>query len=75
MIQYFAYDIKEDEIKDLNGAGDAFLGGFLCKYMQGYSVHDCCKMGIEAATVILKNVGCTFDKEKKLSAQLNIDES
>ena len=75
MIQYFAYDIKEDEIQDLNGAGDAFLGGFLCKYMEGYSVHDCCKIGIEAATVILKNVGCNFDKDKKLSVQLNIDES
>lgn len=75
MIQYFAYNIKEDEIQDLNGAGDAFLGGFLCKYMEGYSVHDCCKIGIEAATVILKNVGCTFDKDKKLSIQLDIDET
>ena len=74
MIQYFAYDLKEDEIKDLNGAGDAFLGGFLYKYMEGYSVHDCCKTGIEAATVILKNVGCTFDKNKKLSELLAQDD-
>ena len=71
IIQYFAYDLKEDEIQDLNGAGDAFLGGFLSKYMEGYSVHDCCKIGIEAATVILKNVGCTFDKNRSLSDQLN----
>ena len=64
MIQYFAVEMKEDEIEDLNGAGDAFLGGFLSRYMEGYSIHDCCKVGIEAATVIIKNVGCDFPKDK-----------
>ena len=64
MIQYFAVEMKEDEIQDLNGAGDAFLGGFLSRYMEGYSIHDCCKVGIEAATVIIKNVGCDFPKDK-----------
>ena len=59
-IQYFAYELKDEEIQDLNGTGDAFLGGFLSRYMKGYSVHDCCRIGIEAATIILKNVGCTF---------------
>lgn len=62
IIRYFAYKLKEEEIQDLNGSGDAFFGGFLSRYMKGYSVHDCCKIGIKAATVILKNVGCTFPK-------------
>lgn len=64
MIQYFAVEMKEEEIEDLNGAGDAFLGGFLSRYMEGYSIHDCCKVGIEAATIIIKNIGCDFPKDK-----------
>ena len=69
-IQYFANNLKDEEIQDLNGAGDAFLGGFLSRYMKGDSVHDCCKIGIEAATVILRNVGCNFPLEKNILKDL-----
>ena len=65
IIQCFAPKVKDEEIKDLNGAGDAFLGGFLSEYMKGRDVYDCCKNGINAATIILKNVGCTFPKKIK----------
>ena len=65
IIQCFAPKVKDEEIKDLNGAGDAFLGGFLSEYMKGRYVYDCCKNGINAATIILKNVGCTFPKKIK----------
>ena len=58
-----ANKIKDEEIKDLNGAGDAFLGGFLAEYMKGSNIKDCCKNGINAATVIIQNVGCTFPKK------------
>ena len=61
-----ANKLRNDEIQDLNGAGDAFLGGFLSQYMKGYSIQDCCKIGIEASTVIIKNVGCTFPKKMNL---------
>ena len=64
--QYFAPKIKDELIRDFNGAGDAFLGGFLSQYMKGYSIKDCCKIGIKAASVILKNVGCTFKKDYNL---------
>ena len=73
-IRYFANNLKEDEIQDLNGAGDAFLGGFLSRYMKGESVHDCCKIGIEAATVSLKNIGCTFPKELNILKDLDMDD-
>ena len=58
-----ANKIKDEEIKDLNGAGDAFLGGFLAEYIKGSNIKDCCKNGINAATIIIQNVGCTFPKK------------
>ena len=64
---YFARKIKDEEIQDLNGAGDAFLGGFLSEYMKGSSIDDSCKNGINASYVILKNVGCTFPKKCNLT--------
>ena len=51
---------------DLNGAGDAFLGGFLSQWMQGKTLNTCCKAGNSASGVILKNVGCTFPKDGKI---------
>ena len=63
---FFPPKVTNEEIQDLNGAGDAFLGGFLSQYMKGYSIEDCCNLGIDAATVIIKNVGCTFPKSLNL---------
>lgn len=63
--QVFPPAIKDEEIIDLNGAGDAFLGGFLSEFMIGNSIYNCCQRGNEAASVILKNVGCTFPKKIK----------
>ena len=65
IFQYFANKIKDDEIVDLNGAGDSFLGGFLSEFLKGSSLHDCCRIGTEAASVVLRNVGCTFPKNYK----------
>lgn len=65
--QIFPPNIKEEEIKDLNGAGDAFLGGFLAEYMIGNSAYDCCKKGNNAASIILKNIGCSFPKKAKIN--------
>lgn len=65
IFQYFANKIDNDEIADLNGAGDAFLGGFLSEYLKGSPIYECCKIGTEASSVILRNVGCTFPKNKK----------
>ena len=63
--QYFANNISNDEIVDLNGAGDSFFGGFLSEYLKGSPIHECCRIGTEAASVILRNVGCTFPKNLK----------
>lgn len=48
-------ELKESEIVDTNGAGDAFVGGFLAKLIQGKPYDECIQCGIKAATVsILK---------------------
>ena len=66
ILQSFPCLMKTEEITDLNGAGDAFLGGFLSQYMKGSSLYSCCRAGNDASFVILKNVGCTFPKDKKI---------
>ncbi len=73
ILQCFPNFVKNEEIVDLNGAGDAFLGGFLAVYLTGNTknrLFSCCKAGNEAASVILRNVGCTYPKNFKL----NLDE-
>ena len=71
ILQSFPHTLKNDEICDLNGAGDAFLGGFLSQYMKGSSLQDCCKAGNDAAFIIIKNVGCTFPKNKVINFENN----
>ena len=67
ILQSFPHNLKNEEICDLNGAGDAFLGGFLSQYMKGATLQDCCKAGNDAAFIIIKNVGCTFPKNKVIN--------
>ena len=69
VLQGFPTFIKKSEIVDLNGAGDAFLGGYISQWMRGKSVNVCCKAGNSASGVIIKNVGCTFDKNVVLDFQ------
>ena len=65
ILHSFCSPIKPDDIVDLNGAGDAFLGGFLSQYLQGKSIEVCCKAGNMIAGVILRNVGCTYKEDLK----------
>lgn len=58
--------MKNEDIVDLNGAGDAFLGGFLSQFMRGCSLKSCCRAGNDASYIILQNIGCTFPKDKKI---------
>jgi len=66
ILKSFPSRIKHEDICDLNGAGDAFLGGFLSQYMQGKSFESCCKAGNDVAGIIIKNVGCSFPKHIKV---------
>lgn len=53
--------LDADKIVDTNGAGDAFVGGFLAQLVQKKSYVDCIKCGIWAATQIIQRSGCTFE--------------
>lgn len=55
--------ISEAEIIDTNGAGDAWVGGFLSQLVLGRSVEDCIQGGHYAANVVIKRSGCTFPPE------------
>ncbi|GFO44681.1 adenosine kinase [Plakobranchus ocellatus] len=48
------------DIKDTNGCGDAFVGGFLAQLVQGKSLDDCLRCGAYASKVVIQHYGCTF---------------
>ena len=51
-----------DKIVDVNGAGDAFVGGFLAYIAKGASVDEAVKAGQWAAGHVIQHSGCTFDR-------------
>ena len=57
--------LPADKIVDTNGAGDAFVGGFLAQYCQGKDLATGVRCGIWAATHIIQRSGCTFDDKMK----------
>lgn len=56
-------DIDQNDIVDTNGAGDAFVGGFLSELVLEKSLEDCIRAGHYAAHVIIRRVGCTFPEK------------
>lgn len=55
--------LSADKIVDTNGAGDAFVGGFLAQLVQKHSYVECIRCGIWAAQQIIQRSGCTFEGE------------
>ena len=55
--------ITPEEIVDTNGAGDAWVGGFLSQLVQGRSIEQCIAGGNYTANVIIKRSGCTYPAE------------
>ncbi|XP_036396091.1 adenosine kinase-like isoform X1 [Megalops cyprinoides] len=56
-------DIDQKDIVDTNGAGDAFVGGFLSELVQERRLEQCIHAGHYAANVIIRRVGCTFPEK------------
>jgi len=52
--------IPADKLVDTNGAGDAFVGGFLSQLVAGKDVAECVRAGHYAGGVIVQHGGCTF---------------
>lgn len=52
--------LDQNQIIDTNGAGDAFVGGFLAQLVMGKHLDTCIRCGIWAAGKIIQSSGCTF---------------
>ncbi len=63
--EFEAIQLEDLKVVDTNGAGDAFVGGFLAQYIQNESLEVCVASGIYAATEIIQQSGCTFPKMNK----------
>lgn len=55
--------LKLEKVVDTNGAGDAFVGGFLSQLVKGEHFDTAIKCGHYAASVIIGRHGCTFPDE------------
>jgi len=55
--------LPKEKLVDTNGAGDAFVGGFLSQLVQGKSIEDCVRAGCYAANVIIQRSGCTYPEK------------
>ena len=52
--------VLPENIVDTNGAGDAFVGGFLSQLVQGKPLDRCIAGGNYTASTIIQRSGCTF---------------
>ncbi|CAN9499865.1 unnamed protein product [Ophioblennius macclurei] len=55
--------IDAKDIVDTNGAGDAFVGGFLSELVRDKPLDQCVKAAHYAANVIIRRGGCTFPEK------------
>ncbi|XP_012485954.1 adenosine kinase 2 [Gossypium raimondii] len=55
--------LPKEKLVDTNGAGDAFVGGFLSQLVQGKSIEDCVRAGCYASNVIIQRSGCTYPEK------------
>ncbi|KAK0153631.1 Adenosine kinase [Merluccius polli] len=56
-------NIKPEDIVDTNGAGDAFVGGFLSQLVQQKPLERSVEAGHYAASVVIQRSGCTVPKK------------
>lgn len=54
--------LPRELLVDTNGAGDAFVGGFLSQLIQGKEFSECVRAGHWGARTIIQRSGCTFPK-------------
>jgi adenosine kinase len=55
--EYSVPALDKAKIVDANGAGDAFVGGFMAALINGKATEDCCKAGNYSASVVLQVSG------------------
>lgn len=55
---YAVQALKDDDIVDTNGAGDAFAGGFLGAYVAGQTLDKCVETGHKLGGMCVQQVRC-----------------
>ncbi|KAI9102695.1 Ribokinase-like protein [Phlyctochytrium arcticum] len=55
--------ISQDAIVDTNGAGDAFVGGFMSQYVQGKDLDTSVAAGHYLANIVIQRSGPTYPRE------------
>jgi len=65
--EYAITALPKEKLVDTNGAGDAYVGGFLAALSKGLPVADCCKAGAYSASVIVQHSGCTYPAKPEYS--------
>ncbi|XP_062080913.1 adenosine kinase 2-like [Humulus lupulus] len=55
--------LPKEKLVDTNGAGDAFVGGFLSQLVKKKPIEDCVKAGCYVANVIIQRSGCTYPEK------------
>ena len=52
--------VDKSLIKDTNGCGDSFVGGFLSQYIQGKNLSECLRCARYTAKTVIQQWGCTY---------------
>ena len=61
--EYPVEKLPRELLIDTNGAGDAFVGGFLAQLVLGKHISEQVRAGNFAARTVIQRSGCTFPKE------------
>lgn len=51
---------KVEDIVDTTGAGDSFVAGFLCYYVQNLPLEECVVGGMDVASKVVTQIGCNL---------------
>jgi len=63
--EYPIITLTKEEIVDTNGAGDAWVGGFLAGLAKGKNIEECAKAAAYSAKTIIMRSGCTYPEESE----------
>jgi len=63
VLEFPVEPLPQEKLIDTNGAGDAFVGGFLSQLIKGRDLKKCIDAGNFAARVIIQNSGCSFPSQ------------
>jgi len=61
--EYAVEELAKEKLVDTNGAGDAFVGGFLSELVQGKDMEACVNAGHWSAKYIIQVPGTTIEEE------------